>query len=634
LKTATRNLSNFQQQRSQLVNRYLTYQSKVPEQGWVGTSYDTFARQFEESQQKLAGFINQLNQLVVNVNNQSRQVQVASNQDPTYPLLTIPPSPAWRKAPVNTAQGHAQGALPDSLYSYSRQTTNANNQQFTGYFLKNLVSAADANFGNAPDGWPDYCGECASVARAIANSLRWQILELDARVGIIGQEFEKAGSKQTLGDPHFRTFQTQQQLDKALDDAAAQAGKKLASQVKGSRLTDAQWNELRGNDSNPAFTTAFFNSLDPRAFKEVVLPYTYQGLDATDDQTQTLATALASAYGAGHLSPAIERQLTHWGVYSADQFLPQFLTALSANPQASMNYLKTLNESQFDGLASGSFSNQYPTQSQAAFLLVCATVMREEPDPSSALQFMDKVYNAYTATSPRDLTEILPALGTLMASFYSVYLKAPPTFPANGSEDNHFENGAQLEQFIHDKIAGDAQTGGKGAAYYAWGFSKWIYSTNQATGSSQVFTRQLAESVVLGAALALIPGVDFLAATVTIAAVENAASGWAVPQFDSHVYGTPPDPQDPELKFYETQAAYSQVQVAAQLLASGQLSYVDPVTGQKETIAEAAAAAHVPDEKVLTWLLTNGDYVEIAGTTQSLNNVMTQMGQAYLRTER
>lgn len=435
LQTASRNLSNFLLQRGQLANKYLTYRSAVPEQGWFGTAYNTFARQFEEAQQKVAGFINQLNQLIVNVNNQSRQIAQKNNRPFIDPPIPMPSFPTWPKAPNNTVRDNAQGALPQNLYDYSTQTTAANNEQFRGYFLKNVINAAQANSVNRLYVAHDYGSDCVSLARAVAYSLRWEILELDARVAIVGREFEKAGSQPTPGDPKFLKFQTQQQLDQALDNTAAQEGKKLAQSLnQNGELTDAEWNELRVNATNPAFTTAFFNAVDPKIFHEYLLvDYANSGGNFPDEpeRTQILAQALASAYATGQLSSKIGQQLTtQWGTKDQpNQFLPEFLTALAKDPKASLNFVNTLTPSEISNFASGLHNTKYGSQWQGDFIEVYASAIKAAPDSTSAGTLFKTITNAVTSSTGtwNPGTNDAKALGDLIGATAAKMLPAAPS---------------------------------------------------------------------------------------------------------------------------------------------------------------------------------------------------------------
>lgn len=655
-------LYNFLLSRSSLVKKYLTYVDKGPQQGWVGREYENWARQFNDSQFVMGKYVNQLYGRAVDAHNAAVTAQYEQemrdlNKEPSWvrwkgddqyfrehrPRYRYIEPVRWDKAPVNTDPYNAEGANPECLSQYSCKTTQGN-ENIRAFFSTTLASAAAAlpEEDNAPSSGGN--PPASTLARAITYFLRYQVLELDARVGMIGKAFQEAGNQ--VPGTNFRTT-TQQQLDQKIGDDEAPFARTLAQYASQHGIDNYVLQQLMIHQNDPYYTSVFFNALNKSQFQDLLTHITQD--DNPADQ-QTLVGALVSAYANPDFNKNYQRMIANWLINTTDSrqvdVESNFLMQIQGNPTAAYNFIESLPPEQFTSFANGSnaaFGAQPDSTAQgiaglqdkysAMFLQDCAAAMAAPMDSAHALQLMDRIYNAYSEISPTDPTEIpvmAAALSTLLSNFYTAYFQAPPIFPKTDNLNVGDVAGAALEKFINNEINGDAQTGGKGAAYYAWGFSQWIYNADQAIGNDQVSARQLAEGVVASAALAAIPGVDVVAVTISVAAVEEAATSWALPQLDSMILPDPPDAQGPELDFYKQQACYAMVRVATQLLAQGQLRFIDS-SGNPETISQALNNAHVSKDGALHWLLENGSQVQIVGTNETLSTLTGQVGMDYLK---
>lgn len=655
LNTAGDNLHAFLLLRSSLAKKYLAYSSGGPQQGWVGKEYNNWARQFNESQFMMGKYVNQLYGRAVDAHNAAvtEQHKNEVNHTPSWvrykgfgtgllPYYGYADRVTWDKAPVNTDPNNAEGADPECLAQYSSKTTGANDYKFRAFFSGALASAAAAlpQEDNAPS--PGGNPSASALARAISYFLFYQVLELDGRVGMIGTAFKEAGNS---GNKQFVTVQSQQKLDQQIGADEAPDAKNLAHYASKYGIDNHVLQQLKIHQNDPYYTSAFFNNLNKAQFQSLL---THITRDSNPADQQALVGALVSAYADPNFKKSYQDMVANWLTNTTDtqqaDVESDFLMQLQGNPAAAFNFINSLSPDQFASFANGSnlaFAAQPDGSTPqgiaylqdkycAMFLQDCAAAMADPNiTPSQALQLIDRTYNAYSATSPQDPAEIpviASALSTLLGNFYIAYFQQPPKFkyPTDGNVNQLTKNGEDLTQFIQDEIAGD-----KKAGYYAWGFGQWISTVDQTIGDDQVFTRQLAESVVASAALAAIPGVDVVAATVTIAAVEAAATGWALPQLDNMVFS--PHTPSGQVSFYKRQTVNAMMRVATQLLAQGQLVYFDS-SGQ-ETIPEALANNHVSNGDALQWLLRNDANVGVIGTGLTLDEVMQSIESGYMKAE-
>jgi hypothetical protein len=411
LKSAGGLLQNLLANRGKWVSQYLTYKDNGPQQGWVGTEYKRWAAQFNESQFMLGKYVNQLYGRAVDVHNTSYNAYITSftaggtpfDQNWTgsrhpYSYMTYASPQGWSGAPTNSAAPGTEGATPQCLYNYSDSATKANDENLRSFFTKNLAAAAAAA-PVADTAWSKGGNPPASaLARAIAWFLRWQVLELDARVRIVGEAFELAGNRQS---PGYFTFQTPDQLDKTINSElpSIQAANKLAQQVNQQGVTPDVLKRLQEYENDPAFMATFFNDLTPDQINELLSGYGVQlpgAPKSNPDWPGMLDQALVSAFASGALSPATVQQIIRY--MPPDQLLP----ALASNPKAALNFVESLTPDEINKMAT--YMPGTATSSiQPDFIAVYAAAIKAAPDSNTAQYLFNQITQAVT-TEPVGMT--------------------------------------------------------------------------------------------------------------------------------------------------------------------------------------------------------------------------------------
>lgn len=440
LNEASGRLRNLLIQRGKWAMQYLSYQANGLQQGWVGTEYTEWARQFNESQSMLARGVNDLVSRAVDVHNASYRAD--TNQNSTRTLMYYPADQTWSGAPNNTAPDNTQAANPQCLYSYSDNATNANDTEFRSFFLKDLADAASAAPVADAASSPGNVPAPSSLARSIGWFLKNKLLELDARVRIVGEAFEYAGGRPIPGEPGFLQI-TQQQLDNAIGDHRKKPDNSIDQRIKdaqalaqdvqqhGMVMTDGDWNNLKSHKNDPVFTSAFFNSLPPDKVQQLLDGYSYQNAKPPigQDQINTLAQAYASAY-AGGLSPAIQQQVARFlDTGMATRFQSAFYNDLGNDPQAAANFMADFQ--QIHGYSLGQYVSQgthtppvggFPPGYAQSFakIMLAGTVGAENVDPNLAAQNVTALVTYYKQ-NPGSHTygQIDAAYGQIIEGFWN-----------------------------------------------------------------------------------------------------------------------------------------------------------------------------------------------------------------------
>lgn len=530
-------------------------------------------------------------------------------------------------------------AIPDNLFYYSDQAKNANAdlRNWIGLVLAPAVRGYQEtaiDFGGNIDGLTAGTGIDVQTRNTLTD-----IAAMDEQVRSVGQAFLDAGDKGLgsvslppwagtpldAGDGNPSRYAVITTPDRAIADDLTQHGSQLAQYANKHGVDSYVLQQLKANKDDPYYLGGFYNGLTREEVNLLLLNEdSSKAADAfSASDSQLIATTLASTYAGNTLSSGRKADLAEWlTVCSADRFYPQFMTALASNPDAALGFVNSLSDEDFTNLAAGISGARpgYQDQRAALFINACAAALKGMDGPGQAAHLMTRLYTVLSEHTPPDINAIVPALATLLTSFYSVCSQPPPMF---GNDQNLFENGTT----VRNDIKGNAEV----AAAYAWEFSKLIYSVNTASDSDQVFWRQLEENVAAAGLLALLPALPAAGLVVTAAMVEAAVTGWGIPQVDALLAGAPPDEQVPELRFYLTQDVYAQMQVAAQLLAQGQLVYVGPHGDLQESIG--AATAGMPDSQILNWLLKNDENIMIARTDTRLSDALGVIDKAYLHKE-
>jgi hypothetical protein len=401
---ASTKLINLMTCRGNWAKWYLTYPKNRDKQpGWVGTEYDTWAKQFDQSQAVLAGFVTGLAQLAFTLHNNSYSEAVkeggAQWRTPMHSHAEVQ-SPG--KAPPNSDPGKSgtQGATPDFLYKYSDQATGLNDQ-IRPFFTNTLPAVCDQTPASVLNGLNIASSKAdvdlPGLVRGIAWSLRNQILELDARVRIVGEAFDLAGNKQT---PGYFTFPTQKQLETTINNdlPSIQAANKLAQQVNQQGVTPDLFKKLQKYQNDPAFMATFFNGLSPTQIEDLLFTYgdPPPGAPPTQpDESGLLDQALVTAFASGALNQASAQQIVQ-------NMPPSLLPALAKNPQAALNFVQSLTPEEISSMAT--YRPGRTTQSiQPEFIEVYAAAIKAAPDSNTAQHLFDQITKAVT-TEPAGMT--------------------------------------------------------------------------------------------------------------------------------------------------------------------------------------------------------------------------------------
>lgn len=570
LKQACQKLQDFMALRGRLAQSDLGYQVNGQPQGWVGTEYAIWAQQFATSQNCLNNFLYQLNGHVVNVNNTLHDMELKiyrRSARTELPAPGLPPSPVM--APPNTVNDGSQGATPSYLYDYSDQTTGSNDQ-IRPFYWSILPDSADASPTDGSRGTVGGLYSTRNLAQDISTFLRQKVLILDARVRIVAEAFELADSNPPSappghgqipsgGDPqadHFIPVSTAAILDAAIQQvvdaqkaaADANAGRNAAHAFTagGDNVTPELLNDLASHQNDPAWTSAFFNSLSEKDI--TLLINQLFRIVSYRQYIQILAQAYATALGSDQLqlTPAAVSALIDVvlddgaGVPDFNKYLFQ---DLKQYPRAAADFIDNATDSQLLQLLKGQYSlsgSASDSDREAQFIDMAANVLQFNfaGNPGGAQDFYNRLSGLIMQTQPQDANTVLPAARQFFTAY--VFASTPPPPPGAGPD--------ALTAWAKQISGTLGQELGKWQA--------WIGNFDSVNVGDQQ-RRQLIEAVAVGmvmsaaiaAILALDPVTDVTLATVAttagVAAVESAgesAVGVGVNYIDSQVSPPPGNP--------------------------------------------------------------------------------------------
>ncbi len=472
LRTAANTLESFVAQRGQTAHNDFGYTVNGTVEGWVGNAYDKWCVDYNTSQNALTNYVNDLNQLWVQVHNATYDAEMYMYNNSGISRLPVP-APVGNPilAPQNADPDNAEGATPDMLYDYSDLMTGLNDQilpVFKGlrqyvddyYATYNTSSSSDMpNLIQPIDGlYPD-----SAVPRAVAYYLTSTVRPMDAYVRTVGQAFENADSNPIAspittsphgvtpgdqGDPdggHFITL-SQSRLDKSIRQVEAtdasiakftadsKAGRQAAlSFMASDGVTQQLIDEIAANQDNAAWTSAFLDTLSPDAIL-LLIQYMNATPGAREKYMPALAQAWVTALDSGQLTPSAVQNLitvmmndSHRGIYVG--FFNQYLLAdLKNDPKAAAEFINYATGQQLQQLLDGNFDlpNANSSDKEAQIIGLMELTLRYEPDAVSATEFYNRMWALLKATQPRPAQ---PALGAAMQFLmtYVAFAVTPPS---------------------------------------------------------------------------------------------------------------------------------------------------------------------------------------------------------------
>lgn len=610
--------------RSKWANKYLASDPQVS-RGWVGKTYNNWRADFDQAQFLLGKFANELHARAVEINNFSatkagpntsrkRQQWIPQRDD-----LSL----AGKWAPVNRAPNNMEGATPQNLYDYSDNATKANDDNFRTLFTKKLAAAAAA--APVADTAPTLIGtpSAASLASSVYWCLRNQVLVVDAGVRMVGEAFEladgdsgqdptPANQRFLVGAPDLRSINQVKTDTQQADDLA-----KGVLQNGNASTWKNVWQQLANHQNDPVFAAAFLNALagsgipatpvgeEPNnwyTLNDLLHGTTSEGGSMFPNENENVVvTTLVNGYASGELSQATKDFLNKWAGYGTNDNINSILyPELIANPQAALNFINSLPQSELAALASGAYLGNDPSGEvgeASSFMNVCASALNAIDDPSAMVDLMNRVCVAYSGYTPSDIGPMMPAITNLLATFDSRYLTYSPTGP--------------------DMVDSYRQLGGW-PGKYALKFAEWIYNANSTDANNAAFARQLAENIGASAALALI-SFPAGAPAVLAAAISAAVTNYVIPQADAALNPTN-NAFDFSQRFVHAQKAAADLALVTDLYSKHEL-LVETSTGLEEITPESTG--DYKDNDLLNWALTHQDKVYLKGdTSQRLDYVI------------
>ncbi|MEY9855821.1 hypothetical protein ABH935_001425 [Catenulispora sp. GAS73] len=249
-------------------------------------------------------------------------------------------------------------AVPNQLIDYSNRTTQANNdfQSWVKSVLTNSIAdyrATAIDFGAhifGLNGIGPLAGGTTIDEQVM--SLLGLIMATDREVRKVGEDFRVAGSVGPLTglSAIFPGSQLVKTTNAGLDAASAKAGADLASRYQTMDLATLLAN-LHAHSDDPNYMAAFLDNLTSDQLKQFVETYGFNGYDALPNQQATVVATLTSGF-AGNLDARTAALITEYlaEVYHTNDnkgtaqntLIVPLLTALAANPDASVNLTKAL----------------------------------------------------------------------------------------------------------------------------------------------------------------------------------------------------------------------------------------------------------------------------------------------------
>jgi hypothetical protein len=476
LRTAATTLEIFVTQRSQTAQHDFGYTVNGIIEGWIGNAYNKWCIDFNTSQNVLTNYVNNLNQLWVQVHNATYDAEMYMYNHASISRLPVP-SPVGNPilAPQNSDPNNAEGATPAMLYDYSDLMTGQNDQILPTFrtSLPQYVSDYYANYSSSSNSaepnliqpidelYPD-----AAVPHSIAYYLTSTVRPMDAHVRTVGKAFEKADSnpvttspsyvpRSDQGDPdadHFITLSSEALLDQtiaqidATDASIAQftadekAGSQAAQSFKagGDLVTQQLLDEIIANQNNAAWTSAFFSTLSTADILRII-----QYMNATPGgqgkYLQAFAQACATALDSGLLSPSSVQNLIsvvlhdpHQGI-SVDLFNQYLLDDLKNDPKAAVNFINYATDQQLQQLLNGNYSvpGTSSSQREAQIINLATEALGFSADQSDAESLYQRISKLIMQTQPPDAETVLPAAQKFFGTyiFASTYPPAPDAGP-------------------------------------------------------------------------------------------------------------------------------------------------------------------------------------------------------------
>lgn len=537
-------------------------------------------------------------------------------------------------------------AIPDNLYYYSDQMTKANSalQTWIRITLTPAVNLYRETAIDLGDTIPDLTLPSTGSIDGDSLGALGTVSATDGQVHVVGQAFQQAGDS-GLGSVQLPAWERHHlppdsdpnqygivtAPDSTISTDLQQADKKQATQlaqyVAVHGFDDSVWQQLAAHEHDPVFCAAFLNALagqDPNG------PGGLSGLlywgdpEHGGNHEQLVIATIVTAYSGGQLSKTAMQDLTSlllspYGTGGNYYFNCDLLQALSHNPQAAANFANSLSQAQMTAFVTSSYIDGLnPQQSDAIavdFMNLCTAALNGMTDPTAIRAFMDRVFKAFNGYTPGqmglegdgthgDMNAVVSALSKLLETFDSRLFHNPPP-------------GTDPVDWI------DQQTRYMGQ--YAWKFAIWIDTSDQTNINNAVFARQLEESIMTAAALALIPTAGVVEA-VSAAMIETAISGWLTPQVDSALNAPALNAQTAELNFVSAQEAYAKLMVTTQLFESNQL-YIKGPDGPEPISLESTRCSS--DDQLLKWLLEHPGQVGVKSSTENLTNVLDGVGNSY-----
>lgn len=502
-------------------------------------------------------------------------------------------------------------AIPQNLFSYSDQTTRANTDLQT-WITSTLGPAVRLYQETAIDLGNNITDLTAPGTGSIdvdARNALSKIWDTDKQVRAVGQAFQDAGDTGAGTIAYVPDSVITTQL---ANEQQIQAGKQLAQYVQKHGVDKYVWQQLKANENNPYYTAAFFNGLTPDQ-----LSLLYDSTSQGSSEMSVLATALANAYATGLLSTSVKDNVKQWlKLLPQSEFYTDFMTALAKDPQAALHFIDTLSDAEMRDFAAGldtTTDTSEPANYPVMFMAVCAAAMSSVNDnsPTTAQALLNRIYNAFSSTYPRNMDSMTGPLNTLLINFCNKSFGAPPTY----NSGNKSADWTSLQKWIDSEVNTTAAD--------AWKFAQWIYTVDGGNNAETVLIRQLTEGALAAGLLAVLPPP---ADVVTGAMLESVLSGWVVAEGDTAVFGSGPDPQKPEMQFFHTQAKYAAVAMAAQFLNAGDLVYVNSA-GQQVALTPEAVGCSQRD--LLQWIMTHQNNVMVKGSGQYFSAIVTQVETDY-----